>query len=105
KESSDSDDEPKPPLQHGEMPKNRIPIDKHGVPKDTAQRNFTDADSRIMVDKGAFVQAYNGHLAVDSEHQIIVAAELSSQAPDAEYFIPMLDRVLCNCEQIPEAAL
>ena len=40
-----------------------------------------------------------------SEHQIIVAAELSNQAPDAEYFIPMLDRVLCNCKQIPEAAL
>lgn len=58
-----------------------------------------------MVDKGAFVQAYNGHIAVDSEHQIIVAAGLSNQAPDTEYFIPMLDRVLAGCEQIPDAAL
>ena len=102
---SDSDDEPRPPLQPGELPTNRIPVDKHGTPKDSAQRNFTDADSRIMIDKGAFVQAYNGHLAVDSEHQIIVAAALSNQAPDAEYFIPMLDRVLAGCAQIPEAVL
>ena len=40
----------------------------------------------------AFVQAYNGHIAVDSEHQIIVAVGLSNQAPDAEYFIPRLKR-------------
>ena len=58
-----------------------------------------------MRDKGALVQGYNGQLAVDSEHQIIVAAELSNQAPDVEYFIPMLDQVLVNCEQIPDAAL
>ena len=58
-----------------------------------------------MRDKGAFVQGYNGQLAVDSEHQIIVAAELSNQAPDVEYFIPMLDQVLVNGERIPEAAL
>ena len=44
-------------------------------------------------------------VAVDAEHQIIVAAELSNQAPDVEYFIPMLDQVLVNCEQIPDAAL
>ena len=105
KESSDSDDDPKPPLTPAELPKNRIPVDKTGTPKSTAQRNFTDADSRIMRDKGAFVQGYNGQLAVDAEHQIIVAAELSNQAPDVEYFIPMLDQVLVNCEQIPEAAL
>ena len=105
KDSDDADEDPRPPLTPGKLPQNRIPVDKHGVPKDAAQRNFTDAESRIMVDKGAFVQAYNGHIAVDSEHQIIVAAGLSNQAPDAEYFIPMLDRVLAGCEQIPDAAL
>lgn len=104
-DADDSDDDRKPPLTPGELPKNRIPVDKSGIPKGTAQRNFTDAESRIMVDKGAFVQAYNGHIAVDSEHQIIVAAGLSNQAPDTEYFIPMLDRVLASCEQIPDAAL
>ena len=105
KESDDREEDPKPPLIPAALPKNRIPVDKHGTPKGTAQRNFTDAQSRIMVDKGAFVQAYNGHIAVDSEHQIIVAAGLSNQAPDTEYFIPMLDRVLAGCEQIPDAAL
>ncbi len=104
-EASDAEHEPKPTLHPGELPKSRIPVDKQGNRKGTAQRNFTDGDSRIMVDKGAFVQAYNGHIAVDGEHQIIVAAGLSNQAPDAEYFIPMLDRVICGCEQLPEAAL
>ena len=105
KESDDSDDDRKPPLTRGELPRNRIPVDQRGTPKGTAQRNFTDAQSRIMVDKGAFVQAYNGHIVVDSEHPIIVAAGLSNQAPDTESFIPMLDRVLAGCEQIPDAAL
>ncbi|MFO0654661.1 MAG: hypothetical protein U0787_06240 [Polyangia bacterium] len=104
KESDDREEDPKPPLIPAALPKNRIPVDKHGTPKGTAQRNFTDAQSRIMVDKGAFVQAYNGHIAVDSEHQIIVAAGLSNQAPDTEYFIPMLDRVLAGFRRKEEVA-
>jgi hypothetical protein len=40
-----------------------------GRPDDTAQRNFTDPESRIMPDganKGSFVQGYNAQIAVDS---------------------------------------
>ena len=37
------------------------------TPPDTAQRNFTDPESRIMPDADkAYVQAYNGQLAVDA---------------------------------------
>ena len=104
-EPTDPDDDPPPPIGPGPLPKNRIPADKQGTPKDSAQRNFTDADSRIMKDKGGFVQGYNGHIAVCGEHQIIVAQGLSNQAPDAEYFVPMLDRLLTLCGRIPEAAL
>ena len=46
-----------------------------GVPDDKAQRNFTDAESRIMPAPGGrdFVQAYNCQAVVDSAHQVIVA--------------------------------
>src|SRR5678810_723455 len=70
-------------------------------PKPNAQRNFTDPDSRIMVRDGAFVQAYNAQIAVDEAHQIIVAAALSNQAPDAQYFEPMLRRTVGNCNAVP----
>jgi hypothetical protein len=57
-----------------------------------------------LVRDGAFVQAYNAQIAVDEEHQIIVAAALSNQSPDAEYFEPMLRRVVENCSAAPERA-
>ena len=46
------------------------------VPDDKAQRNFTDAESRIMPGPGGrdFLQAYNCQAVVDSAHQVIVAA-------------------------------
>ena len=77
-------------------------IDQDGEPKPKAQRNFTDPQSRIMMRDGAFMQAYNGQIAVDEAHQIIVAAALSNQAPDTEYFEPMLRRVVENCDAVPE---
>ena len=43
------------------------------TPEPRAQRNFTDPDSRIMRDKGTYVQAYNCQAAVDIDHQIICA--------------------------------
>jgi hypothetical protein len=50
---------------------------------------------------GGFAQAYNGQIAVDEDHQIIVAAALSNQAPDAQYLEPMLRRVVDNCNAVP----
>ena len=37
---------------------------------------------------------------MDEGHQIIVAA-LSNQAPDVQYFEPMLRRVVDNCDAVP----
>ncbi len=104
-ESREPEDDPPPPLTPGPLPHHRVPADRHGTPKDSAQRNFTDADSRIMKAHGAFIQGYNGQLVVDAEAQIIVAPGLSNQAPDAEYFVPMLDRTLQLCGCSPEASL
>jgi len=96
------DDDPPPPAVDADLPTNTPPKYGDGTPKPKAQRNFTDPDSRLMVRDGAFVQAYNGQIAVDEENQIIVAATLSNQGPDTEYFEPMLRRIVENCDAVPE---
>lgn len=95
------DDDPPPPAVDGDLPTNTPPKYRDGTPKPKAQRNFTDPDSRLMVRDGAFVQAYNAQIAVDESHQIIVAAALSNQGPDSQYFEPMLRRVVENCDAVP----
>lgn len=86
----DDDDDPDP---DGDLPSHQVPHQLDGAPKDSAQRNFTDPDSRIMVRDGDHVvQAFNAQALVDNAHQIIVSAAVGNQAPDAEYFAPMLDR-------------
>jgi transposase len=97
----DDDQDPPPATRDDDLPRNTPPATRDGTPAPKAQRNFTDPDSRIMVRDGAFVQAYNAQIAVDEGHQIIVAAALSNQAPDSEYFIPMLRRIVNNCESPP----
>ena len=74
-------------------------------PDDTAQRNFTDAESRIMPDganKGSFVQGYNAQIAVDSASQVIVAAEVTQDTNDKKQLIPMIAQITANLEQKPE---
>jgi len=58
-----------------------------GGPEDGDQWNFTDPDSRIMVNSDkAFIQGYNAQAAVDAETHIIVAADLGTpQANDSSY--------------------
>jgi len=79
------------------------------APKPTAQRNFTDPESKIMkTSDGSFHQCYNGQAIVDSEAQVIVAAELSDQAPDAEQLEGALDQLHENLDatgaELPEDA-
>jgi hypothetical protein len=76
------------------------------VPDPKAQRNFTDPESRIMLDgatKG-FVQAYNSQAAVDSTAQIIVATGVTQSASDKEQLVPMLKKVEENLGQLPQNA-
>jgi transposase len=94
-------DDPDDDDSNDDLPRNTPPSTPNGEPKPNAQRNFTDPQSRIMFRDGSFLQAYNAQIAVDEEHQIIVAAALSNQAPDTEYFDPMLRRVVDNCNAVP----
>lgn len=98
----DDDQDPPPPSVDADLPRNVPPHRPDGTPKPKAQRNFTDPDSRVMLRDGAWIQAYNAQAAVDEEHQIIVAAAVSNQGPDNEYFVPMLRRVVGNCDAVPE---
>ena len=61
-----------------------------GGPPVRAQRNFTDPDSRVMKTKDGFVQGYNGQLAVDAAHQIIVAQRLTTNGSDQAGLVPLL---------------
>ena len=77
---------------------------KHtGLPVDKAQRNFTDPDSHIMPAPGGkhFIQAYNAQAAVDSTHQIIVAAEVTNKPVDRGQAEPMMEVVKENAGRWP----
>jgi transposase len=84
-------------------PKPKTPSDE---PEDKAQRNFTDPDSRVMVDgatKG-FVQAYNCQAAVDADSQVIVAADVTQDANDKKQVEPMIEQVKSNAGEGPKTA-
>ena len=75
-----------------------------GVPEDKAQRNFTDAESRIMPGPGGrdFLQAYNCQAVVDHEHQVIVAARATNQASDKQQAVVMIEETIDNVGAIPK---
>ena len=82
-----------------------VPDVEQAKPDPKAQRNFTDADSRIMPDganKGSFIQAYNAQIAVDAAAQIIVAAEVTQQANDKQQLEPMAKAIVASAGQLAE---
>lgn len=67
------------------------------TPKDKAQRNFVDPESRIMKGgDGAFIQGYNGQAAVDADHQVITACDLTDQAADAPHLQSLVAQSAAN---------
>jgi hypothetical protein len=85
--------------------KPQAPDPDKAKPDDTAQRNFTDPESRIMPDganKGSFVQGYNAQIAVDSASQVIVAAEVTQETNDKKQLLPMIALIAANLKQKPE---
>ena len=74
-----------------------------GVPEDKAQRNFTDAESRIMPGPGGrdFLQAYNCQAVVDHAHQVIVAARATNQSSDQQQAAAMMQETIDNVGAVP----
>ena len=87
--------------------KRRRDDDEPPRPKPTAQRNFTDPDSKIMktADK-SFHQCYNGEAIVDEQAQVIVACELTNEAPDAPALAPLVAQLEQNvAAHVPDRSL
>ena len=67
-----------------------------GVPKDNAQKNFTDSESRIMRTSEGYQQCYNAQIAVDSGRQVIVAQTVTNSASDRRQLTPMVKSIKEN---------
>jgi transposase len=81
----------------------KVPDPEQAHPAPSAQRNFTDPESRIMIDGATkeFVQGYNAQAAVDSHAQVIVACDVTQAAADVGQFVPMLEQAIRNVGQRP----
>jgi len=67
-------------------------------PDSKAQRNFTDPDSRIMMNGAtkSFEQSYNCQAAVDDKAQVIVATKVTREANDKRQVKPMVRKLKEN---------
>ena len=75
--------------------KEPAPVDPN--PEEKAQTNFTDPEAKIMKQSNkGFDYSYNAQAVVDSTEQIIVAAEVTSEANDKQQAVPMAQAALDN---------
>ena len=90
------------PLACDAMPRRGLARKADGTPTRKTQRNFTDPDSHLMQSGGSYLQGYNCQVAVDSDHQVIVAVGVSNQPPDVEHLEPMLQRIVATASGLPD---
>ena len=77
----------------GQQPRAHIkPRPRDEAPNPNAAANVTDPDSRFLHTRNGTVQGYNAQ-AVVTEHQLVVAAELTQDANDVQQLAPMLQAV------------
>jgi transposase len=79
----------------------RKPKHPPGTVQPETQRNFTDPDSRIMIGRDGFIQAYNAQAAVDRRRQIILAHRLSNNPDDHAALVPLVDAARANTGRKP----
>ena len=81
----------------GKKRRGKEPAPVKVTPEDKAQTNFTDPEAKIMKrsNKG-FDYCYNAQAVVDSEHQIIVAAEVCTAANDKQQAVPLAQAAVKN---------
>jgi transposase len=79
--------------------------EQKATPKDKAQYNFTDPESRIMKGADGFVQAYNAQVVVEEGSQLIVAQAVTQDANDKKQVMPMVAAVETQAGQTPTQLL
>ena len=78
----------------------------YGEPDEKAQSNFTDPESSIMkTSSEGYQQCYNAQAAVDAEHQLVVATDLTANASDQGELPVLLDAVKETFDAQPETVL
>lgn len=84
----------------------KVPDPENAVPEPKAQKNFTDPESRIMLDGAtkSFQQSYNAQIAVDDANQIVVAAMITQDATDTHQLVTVLTHVEANTGKLPHIA-
>ena len=87
----DKDDDDDPP--QGKIKTEADPKTGKERVADSAQRNFTDPESRIMPYQKNFVQGYNAQVLVDKPHQIIVGTDVGNAPNDDAYLEHMVKRL------------
>ena len=65
--------------------------------------NLTDPDSKFMLNKkGRIEQSYNGQIAVDSKHKLILATNISQAPDDINELQPIIELIETNIGELPE---
>jgi Transposase DDE domain/Transposase domain (DUF772) len=83
-----------------------------GPPPGKAQRNFTDPDSRIQPTRDGVIAGYMrgaagtprpawGQIAVDRDHQVIVAQQLGTNPADFSALVPLVDGIKASLDCKP----
>jgi transposase len=91
------DEEQRQREAEGRQRRGKEPAPVDPTPADKAQTNFTDPEAKVMKQSNkGFDYSYNAQAVVDAEAQIIVAAEVTSQANDKQQGVPMAQAALAN---------
>jgi transposase len=81
----------------GRQRRGKEPAAVDSSPEEKAQTNFTDPEAKIMKQSNkGFDYSYNAQAVVDSEQQIILAAEVTGAANDKQQAVPMAQAALDN---------
>lgn len=81
----------------GRKRRGKEPAAVDATPEAKAQTNFTDPEAKIMKQSNkGFDYSFNAQAVVDAEAQIIVAAEVTTQANDKQQAVPMAQAALDN---------
>lgn len=66
----------------------------HEGQKDAGRVSTSDPEAKVMKGRQGYVAGYNAQAVVDSQTQIVVAAEVTNSASDGAQLLPMLKQVL-----------